>query len=166
MTRVTHYNQGHLKDWVKQQVTQSFWQDKDSCSMKRAYQNVLCYQKNSLKAQMELSVLWKAPTWVLCQDIFSPTTQVGEQATCMMFLYNPSYLHYEAKALTTMACCHSSGVDFCIYICLGEYYHKCGFEDGKWRIMFYKLCEAFAAWYVQQYQPNIISIYALIRCGH
>ena len=97
--------------------------------------------KNSSKAQMELSDLWKAPTWVLCQDIFSPTTQVGEQATCMTFFYNPSYLHYESKALTTMACCHSSGVDFCIYISLGEYYHKYGFEDGKWWILFYKLSD-------------------------
>ena len=136
-----------MKDWVKQQVTQSFWQNKDFSSTKRAYQNVLCIN-NSLKAQMDSSDVWKAPTWVLCQDIFSPTTQVGEQATWVIFLLYYPYLHYEARALTTMACCHSFGVDFCIS--LGEYHHKYGFEDGKWQILFYKLREAFAVQYVQQ----------------
>ena len=137
-----------MNDWVKQQVTQSFWQDKDSCSTKRAYQNILCHQKT----------VWKFKwTWVICERLllgffariyFLPRHRWASRQPGWFSSYNPSYLHYEALALTTMACCHSFGVDFCIS--LGEYHHKYGFEDGKWQILFYKLREAFAVQYVQQ----------------
>ena len=83
--------------------------------------------RTELKYVVISKTVWKHKwAWVICilrlllgffaRIYFLPRHRRACRQPGWFSSYNPSYLHYEALALTTMAWCHSSGVDFCIYL--------------------------------------------------